>query len=248
VTTMRMAALTVRDLRVRYGSVHALTGVDFALKPGRICGLVGMNGSGKSSLLTAIAGTTRSRGDVTVYGEPVRQARRRGMIGFVPQADGVDKDFPVTVDDVVLMGRYGLMGMTRRPRQIDRTAVDEALARVELTELRARRIGALSGGQRKRVFIARALAQGARLLLLDEPFAGVDKPSEQTITSLLQSLAAEGTAILVATHDLAGLPELCDETLLLLRRVLFHGETAEALRPQNLGRAFALATTRENDA
>ncbi|AWE43353.1 metal ABC transporter ATP-binding protein [Actinobaculum sp. 352] len=245
---MDAAALVVQNLTVHYGAVQALTGVDFTLEPGRVCGLVGMNGSGKSSLLTAIAGTTRSQGEMTVYGEPVRRARRRGMIGFVPQADGVDKDFPVTVDDVVLMGRYGLMGMTRRPRQEDKATVDEALARVELTDLRVRRIGALSGGQRKRVFIARALAQGARLLLLDEPFAGVDKPSEQAMIRLLRSLADEGVAILVATHDLAGLPDLCDETLLLLRRVLFHGPPADALRPETLGQAFGMAAMEGGNA
>jgi len=139
-----------------------------------------------------------------------------------------------------MMVRYAHLGFTRRPRAADHDAVDEALARVELTEFADRQIGQLSGGQKKRAFVARGIAQNARMLLLDEPFAGVDKKSEGTIVRLLRELAAEGHTILVSTHDLHALPSLADEAVLLLRRVLFHGSVQEALRPENLARAFGL--------
>jgi manganese transport system ATP-binding protein len=140
------------------------------------------------------------------------------------------------------MGRYGRQGVTRRPRAEDRAAVADALARVDLTDLADRQIGRLSGGQRKRAFVARGIAQDAGILLLDEPFAGVDKPSEATIVRLLRDLAAEGRTVLVTTHDLAAVAGLADEAVLLLRRVLVHGTPAEVLTPQNLSRAFGLET------
>jgi manganese transport system ATP-binding protein len=144
------------------------------------------------------------------------------------------------VRDVVMMGRYGFQGFTRRASRADREAVDRALERVELTDLADRRIGALSGGQRKRAFVARGLAQGARVLLLDEPFAGVDTPSEATITGVLRELADDGATILVSTHDLGALPRLADEAVLLMRRVLLHDSPDVVLRPENLARAFGL--------
>ena len=241
------AALSVEGLRVSYGPVKALTGVTFSLCPGRVCGVVGMNGSGKSTLIKAVVGTVRSTGDVSVYGESARSARKDGLVGYVPQNEGVDWDFPLSVADVVMMGRYGRMGWTRRPRPDDVEAVDRALDMVGVPELRDRQIGALSGGQRKRVFIARAIAQGARLLLMDEPFAGVDKPSEGAIVSLVRNLAAGGAAVLVATHDLDGMSELCDEALLLLREVVFQGDVEDALRPENLGRAFGVTGVRARE-
>ena len=136
------------------------------------------------------------------------------------------------------MGRYGLMGWRRRPSAEDRRAVDEALERVELSDLRERQIGELSGGQRKRVFVARGLAQGAELLFLDEPFAGVDKRSEATITELLRELAAEGRTIVVSTHDLVAVPALCDRVALINRRIIAHGGVEETLRPDLLAEAF----------
>lgn len=240
------AVLSVRNLHVNYSSVQALKGATFNLSRGKICGLVGMNGSGKSSLIKAIVGTVRSQGTITIEGNEIKQARRQGLIGYVPQNEGVDWDFPISVEEVVMMGRYGMMGLTRRASNEDREEVDRALEMMDLTELRTRQIGALSGGQRKRVFIARAIAQGARLLLLDEPFAGVDKPSEISIIELLHRLSGEGATMLVATHDLTGLEDLCDEALLLLRKVIFHGAVKDALLPHNLHRAFGLDETEEN--
>jgi manganese transport system ATP-binding protein len=139
-----------------------------------------------------------------------------------------------------MMGRYGHQGVTRRARPADHAAVDDALRRVELADLADRQIGRLSGGQRKRAFVARGLAQGAGIMLLDEPFAGVDKRSEATIVRLLRELADDGRTVLVSTHDLHALPQLADEAILLLRQVLFHGSVADALRPDTLSRAFGL--------
>ncbi|MEV0675366.1 metal ABC transporter ATP-binding protein [Actinosynnema sp. NPDC050436] len=236
-----MTAIEVRDVVVCYGEVLALDGITLTLAPGRVCGLVGVNGSGKSTLFKAITGAVRpARGEVRVHGVPPSRARRSGAVAYVPQSEAVDWAFPVSVRDVVMTGRYGRLGFTRRPRRADHEAVDRALDRVGLSDLAGRQIGALSGGQRKRAFVARGIAQEARVLLLDEPFAGVDKRSEATITRLLRESAAGGATVLVSTHDLRALPALADEAVLLMRRVLVHGPPDEVLRPDNLARAFGL--------
>jgi len=231
----------VAGISVRYGEVVALDGVDLGVAPGAITGLIGMNGSGKSTLLKVIAGAVRpDRGTVLVDGVDPTVARRAGSNAWVPQSEQVDWNFPISVRDVVMMGRYGHQGITRRVRPADRAAVADALERVELTDLVDRQIGRLFGGQRKRAFVARGIAQDARVLLLDEPFAGVDRRSEATIVRLLHELAADGRTVLVSTHDLAGLPELASDAVLLLRRVLFHGPAAEAIQPERLALAFGL--------
>jgi manganese transport system ATP-binding protein len=234
-------AIEVSDLTVRYGSVLALDRVSFGVRPGRVCGVVGVNGSGKSTLFKSIMGLVRpDAGQILVEGRTPAQARRAGMVGYVPQSEDVDWAFPLSVAEVVMMGRYGQLGWTRRPHRADRDAVAAALAQVQLTELAERQIGALSGGQRKRAFVARGIAQGARVLLLDEPFAGVDKRSELTIVGLLRQLAAEGLTVVASTHDLRALPELCDEAILLRQRLLLHGSPASLLEPDNLALAFGL--------
>ncbi|MEV0031149.1 metal ABC transporter ATP-binding protein [Nocardia sp. NPDC050793] len=234
-------SIEIRDVTVHYGEVLALDGVDLTLQPGRVCGLVGMNGSGKSTLFKTIMGLVRpDRGTARIDGADPAAARRAGKLGYVPQSEAVDWSFPLSVRDVVMTGRYGHMGFTRRPRRADREAVAHALERVELTDLADRQIGQLSGGQRKRAFVARGIAQGATILLLDEPFAGVDKRSEATITTLLRELAADGATILVSTHDLHALPDLADESVLLMRKVLAHGDTHEILRPEKLALTFGL--------
>ncbi|KIC68634.1 metal ABC transporter ATP-binding protein [Kocuria rhizophila] len=234
-------AIRASGVVVDYGRVRALDGVDLEIAPGCVTGLVGMNGSGKSTLFKALMGTVRlEAGEVRLDGLDPRTARKRGAVGYVPQSEDVDWAFPLSVRDVVMTGRYGHMGPTRRARPADRAAVADALERVELTELAGRQIGRLSGGQRKRVFVARAIAQGARTLLLDEPFAGVDKRSEATIVRLLHELAAQGCAVVVATHDLHALPQLAQSVVLLRRHVLFHGPVAEGLAPEHLVRAFGL--------
>ncbi|NEW41144.1 metal ABC transporter ATP-binding protein [Nocardia cyriacigeorgica] len=235
------SAIEVRDVTVHYGSVLALDAVDLTVESGRVCGLIGMNGSGKSTLFKTIMGlVTPDRGTVRIGGGTPTSARKAGVVGYVPQSEDVDWSFPLSVREVVTTGRYGRMGFTRRARRSDRDAVDHALERVELTELADRQIGQLSGGQRKRAFVARGIAQGATVLLLDEPFAGVDKRSEATITGLLRELAADGATVLVSTHDLHALPGLADEAILLMRKVLMHGDPDEALRPESLALAFGL--------
>ncbi|WP_313811322.1 metal ABC transporter ATP-binding protein [Glutamicibacter sp.] len=234
-------AVDVTGVSVHYGSVCALEDATVQLGRGKVCGLVGMNGSGKSTLFKTIMGQIKpDSGQVLVNGRSPAQARKDKLIGYVPQAEAVDWDFPISVREVVMTGRYGHMGFTRRVRAADKRAVDKALERVELTDFADRQIGQLSGGQKKRAFVARAIAQEASIMLLDEPFAGVDKRSEGTITRLLREVADAGGSVLVSTHDLHALPELADEAILLMRRVLMHGSPEEILKPENLALAFGL--------
>ncbi|ALJ21814.1 metal ABC transporter ATP-binding protein [Microbacterium sp. No. 7] len=233
--------IEVRGVTVDYGEVRALDDVTLTVPAGQVTGLIGMNGSGKSTLFKTIIGLVQpQRGEVLVDGHRPAAARRRGTIGYVPQSEDIDVTFPVSVRDVVAMGRYGRQGPLRRASAADRAAVDAALARVDLTDLADRQIGRLSGGQRKRAFVARGIAQEADVLLLDEPFAGVDKRSEAMIVRVLRELAAAGRTLLVSTHDLHALPALADGAVLLLRRTLFQGAVDEALRPENLARAFGM--------
>lgn len=245
----QVAALLVEAVTVRYGPALALHDVTLTLQPGRVCGLVGMNGSGKSTLFKAIMGLVRpDTGTVHIHGTTPAAARKAGLVGYMPQSEAIDWTFPLSVRDVVLTGRYGHMGPTRRARAADQAAVDDALERVELNDYQHRQIGALSGGQRKRAFLARCIAQGADLLLLDEPFAGVDKRSEATVSALLRELAAAGATILVSTHDLHALPELADEAILLMRTVLAHDQPDIVLQPHNLARAFGLDVLNDTPA
>lgn len=235
-------AIDVRGVTVRYGDVTAVDGITLSVPTGRIVGLLGMNGSGKSTLFNALMGLVRlDAGSIRLFGGDAKRARLANHVAYVPQSESVDWDFPISVREVVMMGRYGPLGMTRRARAADRAAVAAAIERVGLTALAHRQIGALSGGQRKRAFVARGIAQDARLLLLDEPFAGVDTTSQATISRLLHELRDEGRTILISTHDLAGVPALCDDVVLLQRRILFQGPPDEALTPTLLARAFEAA-------
>lgn len=235
------AAIEVSDVSVSYGEVQALREVYLSVRPGTICGLVGMNGSGKSTLFKVMMGLLPpDSGTVRLHGQSPDLARRRGVVSYVPQSEAIDWAFPIDVRDVVMTGRYGRLGPLRRPRRADHAAVEAAVQRVELADLVHRQIGQLSGGQRKRAFVARGIAQGATTLLLDEPFAGVDKRSEATIIRLLRELAADGVTILVSSHDLHALPHLADEAILLNRTVLLHATPAEVLAPDQLARAFGL--------
>ena len=217
----------------------ALTDASFAIPQGTITGLVGVNGAGKSTLFKAIMGFVPiARGTIRLLGLPVRDALRQNLVAYVPQAEEVDWSFPVLVEDVVMMGRYGHMGFLRRPSATDRAKVDQALARVGLQDLRHRQIGELSGGQKKRVFLARALAQEGRIILLDEPFTGVDVKTEDQIIALLRTLRDEGHVMLVSTHNLGSVPDFCDRTVLVKGTVLAHGPTETTFTRQNLERAF----------
>ncbi len=232
--------LAARGVTVTYPNGHlALRDASFALPGGTICALVGVNGSGKSTLFKALMGFVRpSAGQVEISGRPVAEAQKKGWVAYVPQAEEVDWTFPVSVEDVVMMGRYGRMNFLRIPRPADRDAVAAALARVGLTDLRERQIGELSGGQKKRAFVARALAQESRVILLDEPFTGVDVKTEEAIVALLRELRDEGRLVLVSTHNLGSVPEFCDRVVLINRTVLACGPTAEVFTPANLARAF----------
>ena len=217
----------------------ALTDASFQIPTGTITALVGVNGAGKSTLFKAIMGFVPvARGTIRLLGLPVREALRQNLVAYVPQAEEVDWSFPVLVEDVVMMGRYGHMGFLRRPSAQDRAKVDQALARVGLTDLRHRQIGELSGGQKKRVFLARALAQEGRIILLDEPFTGVDVKTEEQIIALLRTLRDEGHVMLVSTHNLGSVPDFCDRTVLVKGTVLAYGPTETTFTRENLERAF----------
>jgi manganese/iron transport system ATP-binding protein len=237
---VRCPSIEVRDLTVTYpNGVTAMRDASFDLGPGTICALVGPNGSGKSTIFKAIMGFIRpSHGEVRLCGLPVDQALKRNIVAYVPQSEDVDWNFPVLVETVVMMGRYGHMNFLRRPSRADRLKVDEALERVGLSAYREHQIGELSGGQRKRVFVARALAQEGSIIMLDEPFTGVDVKTETAIIGLLRELRASGHLMLVSTHNLGSVPDFCDEVVLLNRKVLAAGPTAEIFTQKNLELAF----------
>jgi manganese/iron transport system ATP-binding protein len=234
------AGIAVDGVTVTYrNGFTALRDASFQIPTGTISALVGVNGSGKSTLFKAIMGFVRTgKGSIRILGRPVNQALRENLVAYVPQSEEVDWNFPVLVEDVVMMGRYGHMGMLRIPKAADRASVDDALARVGMTEFRKRQIGELSGGQKKRVFLARALAQYGRVILLDEPFTGVDIKTEEAIVGLLRELRDEGRVMLVSTHNLGSVPEFCDRAILLNRTVLAYGRTAEVFTQANLERTF----------
>ncbi|RVT87016.1 manganese/iron ABC transporter ATP-binding protein [Rhodobacteraceae bacterium CCMM004] len=232
--------LAARDVTVTYRNGHtALWHASFAIPRGSVAALVGVNGAGKSTLFKAIMGfVPTAEGEIEILGGSVRDALRANLVAYVPQAEEVDWAFPVLVEDVVMMGRYGHMGFFRRARGADRAAVAAALDRVGMADHRHRQIGELSGGQRKRVFLARALAQDGQVILLDEPFTGVDVRTEEQIVALLRELRAEGRVMLVSTHNLGSVPEFCDRTVLVKGTVLAHGPTEEVFTRDNLERAF----------
>jgi manganese/iron transport system ATP-binding protein len=236
----RCPSVALRHLTVTYpNGVTAMRDTSFDLGPGTICALVGPNGSGKSTIFKAIMGFIRpSAGKVRLCGMPVDQALKQNIVAYVPQSEEVDWNFPVLVETVVMMGRYGHMNFLRRPSHTDHLKVDEALERVGLSAYRHHQIGELSGGQRKRVFVARALAQEGSIILLDEPFTGVDVRTETAIIGLLQELRASGHLMLVSTHNLGSVPDFCDEVVLVNRRVLAAGPTAEVFTQKNLELAF----------
>jgi len=232
--------IVARDVTVTYRNGHtALRDASFAIPRGTITALVGVNGAGKSTLFKAIMGfVPAARGDISLMGKTVRQALKANMVAYVPQAEEVDWAFPVLVEDVVMMGRFGHMGFLRIPSAKDKASVNEALERVNMTDLRRRQIGELSGGQRKRVFLARALAQEGQVILLDEPFTGVDVKTEDQIIGLLRELRDEGRVMLVSTHNLGSVPEFCDRTVLVKGTVLAHGLTEMVFTHDNLEKAF----------
>ncbi len=232
--------IVAEDVTVTYRNGHtALRHASFSVPKGTITALVGVNGAGKSTLFKAIMGFVPvAAGKVTILGFTVREALKKNLVAYVPQAEEVDWTFPVLVEDVVMMGRYGHMNWLRIPTKRDHEMVEEALARVNMSAYRKRQIGELSGGQRKRVFLARALAQEGRVILLDEPFTGVDVNTEEQIIELLGKLRDEGRVMLVSTHNLGSVPDFCDRTVFVKGTVIASGPTAETFTEANLERAF----------
>ena len=236
-------SLQVEHLSFTYANgLQALDDVSFALAGGSVCALVGVNGSGKSTLFNSIMGILRPQhGHIRINGLPIRDALRHNAIAYVPQSEQIDWHFPIRVRDVVMLGRYGHMGFLRRARAQDHAAVDAAMARLGIAALAERQIGALSGGQKKRVFLARALAQESKIILLDEPFTGVDAATEHTVMQLLQHLRSEGYLMLVSTHNLGAVPQFCSDVILLRQRILAAGSTESTYTRENLEHAFGSA-------
>jgi manganese/iron transport system ATP-binding protein len=229
----RTEALVIRQAGVAYERTPVLEGIDGVVHAGESVALIGPNGAGKSTLLKAILGLVPVvRGSITVLGRSPLEARRQ--VAYVPQADTLDAEFPVTAGQVVLMGRYPRVGWVRRPGRADRRAAAAALEEVGLTDHASRRFGALSGGQRQRVLLARAIAQQARLLLLDEPFNGIDAASEELLLAALRRLRDAGATVVVSTHDLALAHLFCDEACLLNRHQFAFGPVATTLTPDLL--------------
>jgi manganese/iron transport system ATP-binding protein len=237
---MTPTGISVSDVTVTYRNGHtALRDASFEIPLGTVSALVGVNGAGKSTLFKAIMGFVPvAKGQISLRGQSVKTALRDNLVAYVPQSEDVDWAFPVLVEDVVMMGRYGKMGFLRRPSQRDRKAVTEALERVGMQDLHHRQIGELSGGQRKRVFLARALAQDGQVILLDEPFTGVDVQTEEQIVTLLKDLRDEGRVMLVSTHNLGSVPAFCDHTVLVKGTVTAYGPTADVFTRANLETAF----------
>ncbi|CAI7973950.1 ABC transporter ATP-binding protein [Frankia sp. Hr75.2] len=231
------AALSLEHASIAYGRVPVLHGVHGVLHPGRTLALIGPNGAGKSTLIKAVLGLVPVvDGLITVLGRPPGAARRE--VAYVPQADTLDPDFPISVGQVVLMGRYRGIGWIRRPGRADRAAAQAALEAVGLAHRARDRFGTLSGGQRQRVLLARAIAAQPRLLLLDEPFNGVDVVSQDALLAALSTLTAASTAVVVSTHDLALAQLISDEVCLLSGRQITFGPPAEALTAEPLRAAY----------
>ena len=230
-------ALDVEGLTVTYGQEPALWNADLRLSRGSLAAIVGPNGAGKSTLLKAALGVVpRVSGRVRVLGED--PARRRRLVAYVPQRTSVDWDFPTSVLDVVLMGTYGQLGWFRRPGRKERALALQALEQMEMADLAGRQIAELSGGQQQRVFLARALVQDAEVYFMDEPFAGVDAVTEQSIASLMGLLAHQGKTILSVHHDLATVPRYFEHAVLLNRVVQAVGTIKEVFHRGNLDRLY----------
>ena len=230
-------ALEVRGLRTGYNHIPALEDITFQVAQGDIIGIIGPNGSGKSTLMKAILGLVPPwRGQIYVLGKPASLQRR--MVGYMPQMEQVDWDFPVTVGDVALMGLYARRGLLSRISRQDREAAGAALERVEMYPLRHRLIGELSGGQRRRVLLARAVAHDPSLLLLDEPMAGLDATAQHRFLDLVDGLRSDGATIVLSTHDLSCVSTYCYQAACLNRRLIAFGPPSEVLTERVLGETF----------
>ena len=234
---MSKIALEIHDMTVAYHRRPVLWDVDLQVPEGKLVGVIGPNGAGKTTLIKAVLGLVPlASGKVEIYGQPYEDQRK--LVGYVPQRESVDWDFPVTVRDVVLMGTYGRLGWFRRPRRPERQLAEECLEQVGMASFARRQIRQLSGGQQQRVFLARALAEQAQVYFLDEPFAGVDAATESAIVDLLQSMRSAGKTVFVVHHDLQTVREYFDWVILLNMRLVACGPVGETFTPENMQKTY----------
>ena len=231
------ACIEVENLTVSYGPKPALLDVTLNIEKGLLVGIIGPNGAGKSTFIKAVLGfVKRDVGTVRINGVPAEKAK--GLVAYVPQRGAVDWDFPVRVKEVAMMGRYGMIPWYRDPGKADWQVVDEALEMVRMSDFRERQIGQLSGGQQQRVFMARALAQGSEILLLDEPFAGVDAATERAILDVLERAKSSGRTLVVVHHDLATASEYFDRLVLIKQRLYAYGTPGQVLQEDLLSEVY----------
>ena len=236
---MKDIAIALENVNVRYSNNIALENASIKIPYHSFTGVIGMNGAGKSTLFKAIMGLVSPQtGTITICGDDPKTAQKHGHVAYVPQSELVDWDFPVSVYEVVMMGRIGTQNIFKSASAVDHDAVKHSLERVNMTAFRDRQIGELSGGQKKRVFVARALAQGAEILLLDEPFAGLDATTEKSLIALLLTLQESGKTIILATHDLLSLPDVCDHVALVKSTIIAFGPTREVFTRQLVEKTF----------
>ncbi len=229
--------IDIQNLTVSYHRKPAIRSINLRLQEKGIIGIIGPNGAGKSTLLKAILGLVPvEHGTVRVFGEPVVKVRKK--ISYVPQKEIIDWDFPVTVQDVVMMGRYAHLGPIERPSSRDREIIDAAIEKVSMNEYKNQQIGNLSGGQQQRVFLARALAQESEILLLDEPFVGVDAATEHAIIELMQTLNDEGKMVIVVNHDLGKVQDYFRYLIMINQWLIAYGPTREVFQPELLSRTY----------
>lgn len=232
-------AVELENVTVKYHNLTALHDATLRIRYGTFSGVIGMNGAGKSTLFKVMMGLlTPQGGSARVCGRTPKEAQKMAYVAYVPQNEQVDWDFPVCVSDVVMMGRYGSQNIFRTPKPEDLIKVEHALEKVGMLDFKDRQIGELSGGQRKRVFVARAIAQGAEVFLLDEPFAGVDAKSEKALTELLLAFKKEGKTVILSTHELTSLTEYCDHVALVKHTVIAYGPTGEVFTRELVSETF----------
>jgi len=229
--------IKVRGLSVNYGTKRVLTNIHLDIHSGNVYGVIGPNGAGKSTLFKSILGLIDyNAGDIEVLGDEIEDVRKQ--IAYVPQKDEVDWEFPATVKDIVLMGRYPYKKLLQRLDKNDNAIAQDAMNKLGIADLADRQIGKLSGGQQQRVFIARALCQQADVFFLDEPFVGVDITTEEKIISILKELASEGKTILVVHHDLSTVEQYFDKVILLNQRLIAFGDTVTTFTQENIAKAY----------
>lgn len=243
--TAKHRELKVEQLSVNYSGHYALKNASFTFEEGQLVGIIGPNGAGKSTLIKAIMGLEKSSGKVNIFGKTIKEMRKK--ISYVPQRSVIDFDFPVLVEDVVLMGRYAFVPWYKRIGLKDKKIAMEALEQVGMTEFAKRQIGQLSGGQQQRVFIARALAQQADLFFLDEPFVGIDATSEDIISKLLRQLQQQGKTIFVVHHDLSKVEKYFDQLLIINQEIVGAGKVKEVYNPELLSKAYKGSITLFNN-